>query len=195
MKKIREPSTGASGYAVYVRSGSDLTAHGILLSGLIYIGEAKRTERRGPLQDQYSGSCSLRRTIGALLKEELDLRAVPSGSGRTKRDFMNYCFTFDDEMKLTDWIEQNLEIRPLPLGDNRGGTRSNRAGKRDAIRTMQPVLCLTGWRNPYASRLRALRRTCADEAHAANGEPPRPLASSANASTPNASAASRGRRR
>ncbi|MDO8588062.1 MAG: hypothetical protein Q7T82_13635 [Armatimonadota bacterium] len=172
MKKMRAPSTWAPGYAVYVRSGKDLTAHGILLSGLIYIGEARRMERRGPLQDHYSGSCSFRRTLGALLKEELGLRPVPSGTGKTNRDCINYCFTFDDEMKLTDWIEQNLEVRPLPLGDNRGGTRSNRAGKRDAIRSMQPALCLTGWRNPYVTTLRALRRACADQARAAKAAPP-----------------------
>ena len=172
MDTMRVRSTSPSGYAVYVRSGQELTAHGILLSGLIYIGESKRRERRGPLQDQYSGSCSLRRTLGALLKEELGLRAVPSGNGRTERDFINYGFTDDDEMKLTDWIEQNLEVRPLPLGDDRGVTRSNRAPKRDAIRAMQPTLCITGWPNPYVTSLRALRRICANEARAAKAAPP-----------------------
>ncbi|MDO8587576.1 MAG: hypothetical protein Q7T82_11110 [Armatimonadota bacterium] len=154
-----------TGYAVYVQPGKELALHGIWLSGLIYIGHAYRPERRGPLIDRYSGSCSFRRTLGALLKEELGLTAVPSGRGRTNRDFVNYCFTFDSEMRLTRWIEENLDVAPEALGDDLG-----LGDKRGAIHSKEPVLCLAGWQNPHLAKLQALRRICADEARAAKAK-------------------------
>lgn len=159
------------GYAIHVRPGKELTIHDIPLNGLIYIGEADRIDRRGPLQDKYSGSCSFRRTLGALLKEQLNLRAVPSGTGNTNRDCINYCFAQEDEMKLTNWIQENLEVSPFPLGNTWGRPR-DRISKREAIRETRPALCLTAWSNPYMKELQALRKVCADEARAANAARP-----------------------
>ncbi len=59
-----------------------------------------------------TGRSTLRRTLGALLKEELALMAKPRPSrGEPKAiNFTNYDFEPDSNTRLSEWMSRNLEV-------------------------------------------------------------------------------------
>jgi hypothetical protein len=103
---------------------------------------------------------SLRRSLGALLKESLSLAPVPRSEnpGDDKR-FVNYGFTKDGEALLSEWMRENLNLAAV-VSDDPDEVEPL------LIRHRKPLLCLTGWANPYSPRIKALRKACADEARA-----------------------------
>jgi hypothetical protein len=126
----------------------------------IYIGTSSNlAQRRDETHFKTGGTgfSTLRRSLGALLKDELNLRALPRGTGPSDQNFR--CYRFDDggEARLTGWMRQHLRVgicahsEPEEL-------------ERGLIALAQPPLNLTGWANPHAAELKALRKACADEA-------------------------------
>jgi len=63
---------------------------------------------------QKTGFSTLRRSVDALLKDELQSTAIPRGTGSSKSNYQNYRFTDAGEEKLTTWMESNLEIAVFP---------------------------------------------------------------------------------
>jgi hypothetical protein len=106
-----------------------------------------------------SGFSTLRRSLGALLKDELKLTAQPRGPGSSEQNLR--CYRFDDpgEQRLTDWMRRHLRIavatHPAPAPEQ---------VEAELIALAQPPLNLTGWPNPHAKELKALRKSCADAA-------------------------------
>ena len=126
----------------------------------VYVGIPSNLARRGDDDDFRaggSGFSTLRRSLGALLKDELRLRALPRSSGRSEQNYR--CYRFDDagERRLTDWMRRYLRIgvaeHPNP-----------KQVESSLIAIAHPPLNLTGWPNPHAPALRAGRKRCADEA-------------------------------
>ena len=70
------------------------------------------------------------------------------------------CYKFDPagEDRLTQWMTQNLEAGVVAVE----GDVKDIEG--ELIRELEPPLNLTRWANPHASRIKELRRICADEA-------------------------------
>lgn len=105
-----------------------------------------------------TGRSTLRRTYGALLREELDLRAIarPSGGPPKGINYTNYNFEARGDRRLTGWMMKHLTVLAMP---------SNRPGHElELIDQFAPPLNLTGWQNPWRMEIKALRRICADEA-------------------------------
>ncbi len=105
-----------------------------------------------------TGFSTLRRSIGALLKDELTLEAIPRSSGKAQSNYQNYRFRAEGEEKLTSWMAANLEVGVCPVDSE------YRPVEKQLIAELQPVLCLTGWPNPHARQIKESRRKCADEA-------------------------------
>jgi hypothetical protein len=102
-----------------------------------------------------SGISTLRRSLGALLREALEMRPVPRSTnpGDVHR-FQNYAFDMDGEQRLSAWILQNVLAA--------GITSSSPADtEHELIRELQPPLNLTGWNNPQRNRIKAARAVCA----------------------------------
>ena len=97
-------------------------------------------------------------TLGALLKEELNLVARPRpGKGEPKSiNFTNYSFEPDGDKRLTEWMTAHLTVDPI--------TTPTAISEVELIAQHQPVLNLTGWANPYAAEIKAARKRCATEA-------------------------------
>lgn len=124
----------------------------------LYIGKTGDLIRRGHFESGKTSRSTLRRTLGALLKQELGLRAYARGHGRVSMDFANYRFDEDGEENLTQWMNTKLCIGFSIVVNNVIETEKR------LIRYCEPVLNLTLWPNPHTKKIRALRRICADEA-------------------------------
>jgi hypothetical protein len=146
-------------YAFFLKDHSALSALKISASNLIYIGMTKSSiGKRNPLFHEYSSSHSLRRSLGALLKDELDLHAIPRAGG----DITNYRFRDSGEDRLTTWMRRNLEYSFVLIG-----SEINRI-EAELIRHLGPPLNLTNPENLCGSLVKRARRRCQTEAAASD---------------------------
>src|SRR5438132_10713405 len=105
------PSPGV--YAIYLRDLSALLPFGPGAEGLVYVGSSSSLRERefeAHFATGKTGFSTLRRSLGALLKQRFGLVAVPRGSGNSEDDVANYRFTEAGETKLTVWMERNLHV-------------------------------------------------------------------------------------
>lgn len=164
IERVRAPSLPGV-YAIFLNGRSELPLRDGAPNGLIYIGMSGNLAVREydmHFSSRNTGFSTLRRSIGALLKEELALVAIPRGSGRAESNYRNYRFKPDGEDRLTAWMNENLEVGVYPTeGDHE-------AVEKVLIAALQPPLCLTGWPNPQAGFIKARRKVCADEARSAH---------------------------
>ncbi|MEX2374866.1 MAG: GIY-YIG nuclease family protein [Dehalococcoidia bacterium] len=130
--------------------------------GPIYIGRAEDSIRKRIATEHLSdtGRSTLRRSYGALLKNELSLLARPRrGGGAPPRDeaFTHYIFEPDGELRLTDWMRSHLTVAPAP-------TPTPKPVQEELISRYGPPLNLTGWDNPWRQQIKDARRECVVEA-------------------------------
>ncbi len=147
-------------YAFFVKYAEALGPFKPDGDGLVYVGlsdDLARREYNDHLRDGATGSSTLRRSIGAILKGPLMLTAIPRGRGRSNKDCTHYRFTNDGEHRLTVWMKSNLEVGVCAVDDPD-------SAETVLIPMLEPVLNLVRWKNPAARDLRALRKICADEA-------------------------------
>lgn len=137
-----------------------------------YVGKSESNLRARDLQTHFttgeSGRSTLRRTLGAILKDELSLKCIPrKDRNPTCKDFECYRFRDDGEERLTLWMHTNLEVGyvlaapygiPVKLLE-------------DLIKgALKPPLNLDpAYRkaNPFAATLMAMRKACVEEARTA----------------------------
>ena len=150
-------------YALFLREHATVPEihHGNL--GLLYIGMTESgLAARNHFAASTSSFSSIRRTLGALLRGQLKLHVIPRGTGQSSTNTKNFCFSESSERRLTDWMERYLNYGFCEVGGNDVGKIERRL-----INELQPPLNLTGWHNPDAVRLRALRHACIEGASAA----------------------------
>ncbi|WP_294538969.1 GIY-YIG nuclease family protein [uncultured Rhodoblastus sp.] len=155
-------SVGAGVYAFFLAEANVIDGLSVEPPGLIYLGMTDTSlEKRNHFHHAHSGFSSLRRSLGALLKEPLRLRAIPRAPGQSPSNTRNYRFRDEDELRLTDWMKSHLTY-----GFANVEVAANMVEK-ELIATLQPPLNLKGWPNPQRRHLLALRAVCKDEAFAA----------------------------
>lgn len=153
-------------YAVFVKHAGALPLQGVPSNGLIYAGmstDLSAREYDAHFSDANTGWSTLRRSLGALLTEHLNLSAIPRGDGRSDKDCQHFRFSRDGERCLTEWMVLNLEIGYCVVQEGWKDAED------DVISELKPVLCLKGWRNPSGASVRAARRRCVDEARSHRG--------------------------
>jgi len=154
-------SAQAGVYAIFLKNGDRLPIDTIPKNGLVYIGMSKNLAARE--YDMHfctgkSGFSTLRRTIGALKKEELNLVAIPRSKGGSQSNVRNFSFDLNGEERLTRWMRDNLEVGICPLD------KGNEEAEKNIISELKPMLCLRGWPNPLTPYIKNLRKKCAEEA-------------------------------
>ncbi len=166
------PSTPGM-YAIFVQGGGSLGSYGSP-GQIIYIGIAKDSLRKRDFDDHFTtgktGRSTLRRSLGAVLKGELGLRAIPRGGPGDSNRFDCYRFTADGEQALTNWMINNLQIgywvppKAMPYA-------KLRLTEKQITIELHPTLDLdprTRRHNPLAESLLELRRACKAEAERAS---------------------------
>jgi hypothetical protein len=126
----------------------------------IYVGMSSNLSERGDethFRSGESGFSTLRRSLGAVLKDELRLSPEPRGTGSSRQNYR--CYRFDDagEERITAWMRSHLRVGIAAVD-------SPETVETDLILLAQPPLNLTKWANPYRAEIKALRKACADEA-------------------------------
>lgn len=144
-------------YAVFAGSENALTPIRTGRHGLLYIGASK--DLAGREFEQHFNSAStgfstLRRTLGAILKDRLQLRAIPRSPGSKPSSYRLHA---EDEGRLTDWMRSNLLVGVCGIG-------TAWELERQLIRQLEPPLNLMHWPNPQRGDLKRLRKACTDEA-------------------------------
>ncbi|WP_139223685.1 GIY-YIG nuclease family protein [Methylocapsa palsarum] len=159
------PEDGTGVYAFFLAGSTVLAGMRAEPRGLIYVGAA---ESSADVRDQFacadSGFSTLRRSLGALLKEQLRLRAIPRGLPQSKAT-RNYRFCDNSELRLALWMRANLRYGFILV------PREVKSVARALIADLGPPLNLIHWPNPQGPYLRALRAICRDEAHRFLGSP------------------------
>ncbi|KPK95564.1 hypothetical protein AMJ80_04860 [bacterium SM23_31] len=113
-----------------------------------------------------TGRSTLRRSLGAILRNKLRLIAVPRGGTNDSKRFDNYKFTESGEQELTKWMEDYLEIGYW-VPDRRLTYEQLRDEEEKTTIKLRPTLDLdsrTRRYNPLADKLDKLRGICKTEA-------------------------------
>lgn len=98
-----------------------------------------------------------RASLGALLRDELNLTPQPRGTGTSKTNYTNYRFDEAGERRLSEWMRQHLRVAVYAV--------SNPPElEPELIRAAHPPLNLTGWPNPERAEIKRARKQCADAA-------------------------------
>jgi GIY-YIG catalytic domain-containing protein len=154
------PDNPAPGvYAIFAKNRNCLPGIHPPSTGLIYIGKSSNLDERNHLAAKHSGFHSPRRSLGAILKGRLKLKAIPRAPGLSETNYRNFRFTDGGEERLTAWMLSNLEYAVYPCASDDMVHLEKRL-----IRENEPPLNLTGWANPQKRKIVALREECKSEA-------------------------------
>lgn len=158
VKKLLAPSK-CGVYAIYLRTKGLLTPFAEAGNGLIYIGLSTNLANREFEQhfsSKNTGFSTLRRSLGALLKRRLGLRAISRAPGPSVTNVRNYAFLPEGEARLTVWMRKNLEV---------GVYASSKYLDLEnwLVSELKPLLNLNKWPNPHRAAIKRLRKVCADE--------------------------------
>lgn len=151
---------GCGFYAIYLKANAELPFVELADDRLLYVGMTKagfaNRDHFAP-RSGHSGGCTLRRSLGAILKHELKLKARPRS-----RSAAPYQFRFDPagEHALSEWMKGSLYLSRVPFGSNVD------LAEAQLIRAFEPPLNLKGWHNPQAALIKRFRLDCANEAEA-----------------------------
>jgi hypothetical protein len=152
------PAPGVYGF--YLTSASAFPVISVPGDGPLYLGLSSNLAQREfdtHFQPGQSGFSTLRRSLGALLKDQLDLVVIPRGTGASDTNYRNYRFENEGESRLSEWMRAHLLVGVHPVDDPR-------ALERELIGLARPPLNLTGWANSDAAEIKALRKACVEEA-------------------------------
>jgi hypothetical protein len=151
--------TSAGAYAILLANSDALPTVVSGREGLLYIGMTDQgLDARNHFQHAHSGFSTLRRSLGALLKVLLGLKAIPRGPGSSKTNVRNYRFTDEGERTLTEWMNRNLLLTQIAVDADLSSFED------DLIALLEPPLNLKGWPNPQRDMVKRLRAACAAEA-------------------------------
>ena len=152
-------ATGPGVYAVFARDADcQLPLVDLAADQLLYIGKSKDLREREHFNVEHSGFSTLRRSLGALLKAQLELSAIPRGTGMSNSNFTCYRFTSDGERRLGAWMRKNIVRAAFPYSGD-----INQLEK-ELIGSYCPPLNLQHWQNPIGAKIKRLRSVCKNEA-------------------------------
>jgi len=138
-------------------SGGDIIKKG----KIIYIGKTEKSQRRRDAQTHFksgrTGSSTLRRSLGAILRGQLNLKPIPRSYSEDR--MRDYKFIQESEIKLTEWMINNLSLSFHEIIE---GKRFLRELEKTVINELVPILNIQGNSafNPYAGMLKELRGKC-----------------------------------
>ena len=148
-------------YALLLESQAALPGFATAPTGLLYIGQTGSSlHERNHFCCESSADSSPRRSLGALLKQQLQLQALLRNRGRSKKDFTHYRFSKNSEKQLTKWMHNHLTYTYVPVS----AVEEIKHMEQRLIAELLPPLNLTHWVNPRKSYIKKLRAVCCDEA-------------------------------
>jgi len=140
------------------------SAESSLRSGsLIYIGKTESSQIERDLEQHFAsgetGRSTLRRSIGAIVREHLGLKPEPRNAKETSdRKYLNYKFDPIGEERLTDWMKTNLGLSFFEYDKTPTEIEELEV---ELIQLAAPILNLkSNPANRWTSEIKALRSVC-----------------------------------
>lgn len=141
-----------------------LAADAARYGDLLYIGKTESSQLERDLNQHFAsgqtGRSTLRRTLGALLRDDLQLRPLPrSFTEASDRKYRNYKFDNQGEAELSVWMRHSLGLSFYEYGRP---PKEIRCLERALIQLATPILNLNN--NPRNTSLRLIklaRKECA----------------------------------
>jgi len=154
-------------YAIYGNDGvwSSLGL-GSAIDGLpLYVGKSEDSLADRDLKTHFgngrTGTSTVRRSFAALLRDELQLTAVPRNPANPGH-FSNYGLSAADDVALTNWMRSRLEIAFWIFDQS----RPLAAIETDVLRHLHPPLNIQGVDHKWKAGLKAQRAVMAAQARA-----------------------------
>ncbi len=127
---------------------------------IIYIGKTEKGQRDRHAKTHFNngktGSSTLRRSLGAILLDDLELKPIPRSKSEIR--MRDYKFIEESEKQLTAWMVDNLSLSYFIINE---GKRIIRKAEIEIIKEISPVLNIThNSSSPYVSMLKELRKKC-----------------------------------
>lgn len=129
---------------------------------IIYVGKTEKSQKSRDANTHFksgkTGSSTLRRSVGAILRNKLELKPIPRSQNEIKmRDFK---FIEESEKKLTKWMIENLSLSFYEVTE---GKRYLKLLENQLIELLTPILNISKNKgNPFLRDLKELRRQCRD---------------------------------
>src|SRR5208337_2093567 len=96
---------GPGVYAFFLTDPALFSGIDVDPSGLLYVGKTESSlDVRNHFAHKHSGFSTLRRSVGAILKQEELLKVIPRASGSSPTNIRNYRFSPESEERLTAWM-------------------------------------------------------------------------------------------
>ena len=140
---------------------------------VLYVGIAKESLNSRDIKTHFNskrtGTSTLRRSLGAILKFDFKLIALPRSKNKTDQDIYCYKFNSDEEEKITEWMKNNLQVGYCVIENVEYDKL--RELEVEVIKSLKPSLDLdrrTRHLNVHAFELDKLRKICQEEAR--NGQ-------------------------
>ena len=129
----------------------------------LYVGKAEDSLASRDVKTHFStgrtGASTLRRTLAALLVENLDLRAQPRNV-ETPNHFSNYGLENDGDRRLTHWMLEHLTLAVWPTS----AATDLVDLETQVLDRLRPPLNLSKVTTPWRQQVRAARKRMADRA-------------------------------
>lgn len=155
----RPPSSEAGIYGYFIDRADLLRPVSVPANGLLYIGMTDSSlDARCHLEHAHSGFSTFRRSLGAILRSQLQLRALSRAPGPSRTNILSFRFDREGEASLTKWMQANLTYSYREVADNVAKV------EKDLIALECPPLNLKGWKNPQRDSIKRLRALCVAEA-------------------------------
>lgn len=132
---------------------------------LLYVGKTESSQKVRDagqhLADGGTGRSTLRRSLGALLREQLNLIPQPRSESETSpRRFTNFKFDAAGEMQLTKWMKEHLSLGFYELPELT--IAELRKHEKELIESARPALNIRhNPESPYRTEVELARKRCA----------------------------------
>ena len=149
-------------YAVFCTTSKIPNIDKIIASDeIIYIGMTTKSQQERDASTHFkagrTGGSTLRRSLGALLRETLSLNAIPRGSSETGKKFK---FDEDGENRLSEWMSENLALSYFDYPESKEDILEL---EKRLIEKLVPILNLDkNPRNPFGEMISKRRSECGE---------------------------------
>ena len=148
----------------YIGNDFPLLGDSVYKHQIIYIGKTESSQEKRDSKTHFTtgktGSSTVRKSIGSLLCAQENLKPIPrNDTDYAKGSFSQFKFDNASEIKITDWMENNLALSFYEYPKTKHEIEDLET---EIINELVPILNISkNPKNPFKGTLQLLRKNCA----------------------------------
>lgn len=149
----------------YIGNDFPLLGDSVSKHQIIYIGKTESSQEKRDSKTHFTtgktGSSTVRKSIGSILCFQENLKPIPrNDSDYAKRRFSHFKFDNASEMKITDWMKNNMALSFYEYPESKEKIDKLET---EIIKQLKPILNIDhkNPENPYLNQIKQLRKNCA----------------------------------